>query len=118
FSTSVILISATIIVYKQLHYIQTTELGYNKDQVLIIDDAYSLGNKIEAFKNEVLRMNSVSSGTISSFLPVTKSSRTDQTYSKEAVLDVNNGLQLQSWKVDYDYLETMGMQIVKGRNFS
>lgn len=118
FATSVILISATIIVYKQLHYIQTTELGYNKDQVLIIDDTYALGNKIEAFKNEVLGMNGVSSGTISSFLPVSKSSRTGQTYSKEAVLDVNSGIQLQSWKVDYDYLKTMGMDIVKGRGFS
>lgn len=118
FSTSVILISATIIVYKQLHYIQTTEIGYNKNQVLIIDDTYSLGNKIEAFKNEVLRMNGVSSGTISSFLPVSKSSRTNQTYSKETVLDANSGVQVQSWNIDYDYLKTMGMEIVKGRNFS
>src|SRR5690606_37169808 len=118
FSTSVILISATIIVYKQLHYIQTTEIGYNKDQVLIIDDTYSLGNKIEAFKNEVMRMNGVSSGTISSFLPVSKSPRTNQTYSKETVLDANSGVQVQSWNIDYDYLKTMGMEIVKGRNFS
>lgn len=118
FATSVILISATIIVYKQLHYIQTTELGYNKDQVLVIDDTHALGNKIEAFKNEVLRINGVSSGTVSSFLPVSKSSRTDQTYSKESVLNASNGVQLQSWKVDYDYLKTMGMEIVKGRGFS
>lgn len=118
FSTSVILISATIIVYKQLHYIQTTELGYNKDQVLIINDAHALNTKVEAFKNEALGMNGVSSGTISSFLPVSQSPRHSSTYSTKSVMDANSSIQLQSWQIDYDYLKTMGMEIVKGRNFS
>src|SRR5690606_20189483 len=52
FATSVILISATIIVYKQLHYIQNTKLGFNKDQVLVINDTYALNGKVKAFKNE------------------------------------------------------------------
>ena len=118
FATSVILISATIIVYKQLHYIQNTKLGFNKDQVLVINDTYALNGKVKAFKNEVLAMNGVISGTISSFLPVSSSSRSDNTYSKDAVMDVDNAIDMQTWAVDYDYLKTMGMEIVKGRNFS
>ena len=118
FATSVILISATIIVYKQLHYIQTAKLGFNRDQVLIINDTYALNNKVKTFKNEVLAMNGVSSGTISSFLPVSNSSRSDNTYSKGAVMNADNAIEMQTWEVDYDYLKTMGMEIVKGRNFS
>lgn len=118
FATSIMLIIGTFIVYNQLKYIQTTKLGFNKDQVLIVDRAYALGNKLQAFKNEVLNMPGVSSGTISSYLPVTNSSRSDNTFFKEAVPDTKNGIDMQSWRVDYDYIRTMGMEIVQGRNFS
>lgn len=118
FATSVMLIIATIIVYNQLHFIQTTKLGFNKDQVLVIDRVYALNNNVEVFKNEVLGMPGVTSGTISSFLPVSNSSRSDNTYSKEAVMDTKNAIDMQTWRIDYDYIKTMGMEIVKGRNFS
>ena len=118
FATSIMLIIGTFIVYNQLKYIQTTKLGFNKDQVLIVDRAYALGNNLQAFKNEVLSMQGVSSGTISSYLPVTNSSRSDNTFFKEAVPDTKNGIDMQSWRVDYDYVRTMGMEIVQGRNFS
>lgn len=118
FATSVMLIIGTIIVYSQLHYIQTTKLGFSKDQVLVINDAYALNNNVQAFKNEVLAMKGVSSGTVSSYLPVTSSSRSDNTYSKEAVMDIKSGIDMQTWRIDYDYIKTMGMEIVRGRNFS
>ncbi|MFM9908975.1 MAG: ABC transporter permease, partial [Chitinophagaceae bacterium] len=118
FATSIILIIATTIVYNQLQYIQTKKLGFNKDQVLIIDRAYALNNNVQVFKNEVLAMQGVTSGTICSYLPVANSSRSDNTYSKEAVMDTKNAIDMQTWRVDYDYIKTMGMEIVKGRNFS
>jgi putative ABC transport system permease protein len=118
FATSIMLIVGTIIVYSQLQYIQTKKLGYDKEQVLIIDRAYALNKNVEAFKNDVLAMQGVNSGTISSYLPVTNSSRSDNTYSKEAVMDTKNGIDMQTWRVDYDYIKTMGMEMVKGRNFS
>jgi putative ABC transport system permease protein len=117
FFTSIVLIIGTVVIYKQLNYIQTTNLGFNKDQVLIINGAGALGNNDEAFKNEVLNMPGVKSATISGFLPVS-SSRSDNSYSKDAVMDSKNALSMQSWWVDYDYVNTLGMQIVKGRNFS
>lgn len=118
FATSIMLIIGTIIVYSQLNYIQNKKLGFNKDQVLIIDGAYALGNNVQAFKNEVLAMQGVASGTISSFLPVTNSARSDNSFSKEAVMNTENGIDMQTWRIDYDYIKTMGMEIVKGRNFS
>ncbi|GAB2842407.1 ADOP family protein [Ferruginibacter profundus] len=118
FATSIMLIICTIVVYKQLDYIQNKKLGFNKDQVLIIDGAYALDKNVQAFKNDVLAMQGVSSGTLSSYLPVTNSSRSDNTYSKEAVMDTKNGIDMQTWRIDYDYIKTMGMEIVQGRNFS
>ncbi|MGG9964115.1 ABC transporter permease [Ferruginibacter sp. SUN106] len=118
FATSIMLIICTIVVYKQLDYIQNKKLGFNKDQVLIINDAYALDKNVQAFKNDVLAMQGVGSGTISSFLPVSSSSRNDNTYSKEAVMDTKNSIDMQTWRIDYDYIKTMGMEIVQGRNFS
>ncbi len=118
FATSIILIIGTIVVYKQLHYIQTKDIGFNKNQVLVIDGTGNLGNNVQAFKNEVLNMPGVISGTLSSFLPVTNSSRSDNTWSKDAVSSTTNSLDMQNWKIDYDYIKTMGMKIKEGRDFS
>jgi len=118
FATSIILIIGTIVIYLQLNYIRNKNLGFNKDQVLVVNDAYALNDKINAFKNDVLQMPGVVSGTISGFLPVTNSSRNDNSYSKEAVMDAKTGFNMQSWNIDYDYIKTMGMEIIKGRNFS
>jgi len=118
FAISIILIVGTIVVYKQLNYIQTKNLGYNKDQVLVINGISSLNNNVDAFKNEVLQMPGIVSGTLTGFLPVSNSYRNDNTYSKDAVMDAKNGLDMQNWRVDYDYIKTLGIQIIKGRNFS
>ena len=118
FATSIILIVGTIVIYKQLQYIQTRDLGFKKDQILIINGADALQQNIKAFKNSVLAMTGVISGTLSGYLPVSNSSRSDNSYSKDAVMDTKNGIDMQTWRIDEDYIRTMGMDITKGRNFS
>lgn len=118
FFISILLIIGTIVVYNQLQYIQTKKLGFDKDQVLIINGTGALGNNVTAFKNEVLNMPGVVSGTLSGYLPVSASARNDNSYSKEAVMDAKNGFNMQTWRIDYDYLKTLGIEIINGRNFS
>ncbi|MFT4152881.1 ABC transporter permease [Parafilimonas sp.] len=117
FATSIFLIIGTIIIYKQLHFIQTKDIGFNKDQVLIVNDAYSLGDNTKVFKDEILKLSGVQSATISSYLPVSNSSRNDNSWFSTPITDINNGIQMQDWTVDEDYVPTMGMQIIQGRNF-
>lgn len=118
FWISIILIIGTIVIYKQLDYIQTKNLGFNKGQVLIIDNLYELQNNTEAFRNAMLQQPGVASATISSYLPVSNSSHSDQTFSKEAVMDAKNGFNMQTWTVDEDYFKTLGIELKSGRNFS
>ncbi len=118
FATTIILIIGTLVVFSQLRYIQNKKIGYDKTQVLIINDAYALNKNARVFKEAVLALPGVTNGTMSSFLPVSNSSRSDNTYSKEAVMTMESGIDMQSWEVDYDYLETMGMELASGRNFS
>ncbi|MEP6712337.1 MAG: ABC transporter permease [Ferruginibacter sp.] len=118
FATSIMLIIGTIIVYRQLNFIQTKKLGFSKDQVLVVNNTYVLGKNATVFKNEISKLAGVSSATFASFLPVANSSRNDNTYSKEAVMDPRNSLSTQTWRIDYDYIKTLGMEMLTGRNFS
>ncbi len=118
FATSIFLMVATIVVYRQLNFIQNKELGYHKDQVLVVNNTNALGKSAAAFKEEVSGFAGVSSATFAGYLPVSNSSRSDYAFSKEAVMDTKNSLSTQVWGIDFDYINTLDMEILKGRNFS
>jgi putative ABC transport system permease protein len=118
FTASIILIIGTIVVYRQLHFIQTRDLGFNKEQVLIINAADALGNNAGPFKKQVMQLSGVKSGTLSAYLPVSNSSRNAYNVFKDPVAAAANSFNAQFWGIDYDYLETMGIKLLKGRNFS
>lgn len=118
FFTTILLITGTIVIYKQLNYIQSTKIGFNKDQILVIDIPSMGTSTAESFKAEVSKLSSVKSASFAGFLPVSNSARNDNTWSTEAVMNEKNGFNMQNWRIDYDYIPTLGMEIIKGRNFS
>jgi len=119
FLISIILIIGTLAVNRQLNFIQQKKIGFNKDQVIIIKDAYGLGDQLQVFKDEALKDSKIVSGTISGFLPVAGTSRSDNTFWPEGVQPTQENLiSLQSWRVDHDYVQTLGMNITDGRDFS
>lgn len=118
FVTSIVLIISTVIMYQQLQYIQTKNLGYSKEQVLIINNTGALNNQAGAFKNEVLQLPGVTHGSFSSFFPVTDADHSDNVYFKNASLSATEGFKMENWIIDGSYISTMGMQIIAGRNFT
>ena len=118
FTVSIILIIGTIAIYNQLNFIQHQRIGFNKDQVISLNDTQVLGKQSEPFKNEILKNPDFISGTISGFLPVENSSRSSTTFWKKGERTPDNSVMMQYWRVDYDYIKTLGMKIVKGRDFS
>ncbi|RXK62697.1 FtsX-like permease family protein [Lacibacter luteus] len=118
FFTSIVLIIGTIVVFRQLNYIQNAKIGFNKDQLLIVNGTWALNTKADAFRNEVGKMSGVKASSFAGYLPVSNSSRNDNTFSTEAVMNEKNGFNMQVWNVDYDYIPVMGMEVLKGRNFS
>ncbi|MEO1033486.1 MAG: ABC transporter permease [Bacteroidota bacterium] len=118
FATSIILIVGTIVIYNQIEHMQSANLGFNKDQVLIVNNSGIPSPMRESLKNEIQQFKDVKSASFAGFLPVSSSSRSDTTFSTDAVMTQDNGFNMQFWNIDYDYLETIGMQIIKGRNFS
>lgn len=118
FATSIILIFGTIIIYRQLNFIQTKKLGFNKDQVLLVQGTADLGTNTDAFRNEVAKFSGVKGSSFAGYLPISNSSRNDNSFCRSAVMDTRDAFNMQTWNVDYDYLKTLGMEIVKGRFFS
>lgn len=118
FTTSIVLIIGTLVVYRQLNYMHNRDLGFDKQQVLIVDGTDVLGNQIQSFKREILRLPEVKDGTITSYLPVSHAGRNVNNVFKGPVENTENAFNTQWWCVDYDYLQTMGMTLVKGRNYS
>lgn len=118
FFTSIVLIIGTIVVFRQLNYIQDKKIGFNKDQVLVINGTNALNNSQDAFKNEISKMSGVKAASFAGYLPVSNSARNDNTFSTEAVMTEKNGFNMQMWNIDYNYIPTMGMEMSKGRNFS
>lgn len=117
FMMSVLLIIGTIVVYRQMRYIQTKNLGFNRQQVLVVNGADGLGKQAETFRQAVLQLPGVANGTVSGFLP-TPSDRSSTVFFPEGQIEQQKGVNMQNWGIDYDYLKTMGMQVVQGRGFS
>jgi len=121
FVISILLIIGAIAVNNQLHYIQNKKIGFNKDQVIIIHDGYALRPNVQAFKNEVLKLNIAKSVTVSGFYPIENvdSWRSSRSFWKDGNQPIpENLVNLQSWWTDADYVKTLGMKIKLGRDFS
>jgi len=118
FTTSIILIISTLVIYNQTHYILNKKIGFNKDQVLLIQGTNTLENKTLSFKNELLKSAAIKNVSISDYLPVSGTKRDGNTFYKEGKTKEDIGVGSQKWRVDYDYMKTMGMKIIQGRNFS
>jgi len=120
FAVSIILIISTIAVFYQLSFIQNKKIGFNKDQVILVEDVYALGDQRQTYKNEILNNSMIVSATFSGYLPVSGTWRSDNPWWAEGKdpQQQENLVSLQNWAVDIDYIRTLGMNIMEGRDFS
>ena len=120
FTASIMLIIGTMVIYNQMHYILNQKIGFDKDQVVIIQGTNSLGDKnVKSFKNELQKLASVKSASISDYLPIKAGSKRNGdgfTIAGREKLDTH--VQGQLWQIDDTYLKTLGIKLVEGRNFS
>lgn len=116
FFISVALIIGTIIVYQQMKFMQNKDLGYNKDQLLIIPNSYVLGKNEQVFKQQMLQDQGIENATMSWYKPAGPSNYNNAlAYPQGDDHLIVNGV---DYHVDEEYIPTMGMQIINGRNFS
>lgn len=117
FSVSIIMIIGTAIVFDQLSYIQNKNLGYSKDHVIMLHDPWMMGDKAESFRNEATQHSDVLQGTMSSFLPVNTNDN-NNLWFPGANPTKDESYVFHEYRVDHDYMETLNIEMVEGRNFS
>jgi putative ABC transport system permease protein len=117
FAISIFLIIGTLVIYNQLKYIQSKDLGYNRDHVLIVQNLWRIGNNAKTFKQQVKEISGVQNATLTGALP-TMDYGNSTTYFKDPVLDQKRAILTQEWSVDEDYINTLKIKMIAGRNFS
>jgi putative ABC transport system permease protein len=112
FAVSVFLIIATLVIYSQLNYVKSKDIGFNRDQVLMVKNVSVLEEQGKLLKQQIKQLPGVVNATLGSFVP-------SGTRRWRNFISTNDGVfQTEFWPVDADYIPTMGMHLSKGRNFS
>ena len=117
FVISIVLIFGTVVIYNQLNYIHNKDVGFNRSQVITINHANELGEQAVSFKNELQQISGVQNATMSGYLPVNYN-RNSNTYFTSPALDPGTAINIQAWTVDENYIPTLELKILQGRNFS
>lgn len=117
FAASIALIVGTVVIYSQTKYILSRPLGYDKGQVVLLRGTHTLGTQIGDLKKALLQLPRVEHASISSFIPIADGSRNGQLFWKAGRMNIDPSVGGQLWDVDTDYIATLGMQLVAGRNF-
>ncbi len=114
FAVSILLIVGTMIMYRQIKYMLNKDVGFKKEQLIVINRAEALGTKMKSFKETVKNIPGVVN--ISSSTAIPGRTNNNNGYMMEGRKD-ETFLMATSW-VDYDFLATYGMTLVSGRSFN
>lgn len=118
FTTSIVLIIGTMVIYRQMNFILNKKIGYEKEQVLLLQGTNTLGNQIVSFANELRALPQVEEVTTGDYLPVRGSKRNGNGFWNEGKRNIDPSVSSQFWRIDETYLHTLGINLVEGRNFN
>jgi len=116
FTIAITLIICTLSISNQLNFMRNKNLGFRKDQIVVVSvNGGDVRKDIAPFKQALLKNSNITSVAGSLMLPSSIGMYNNVTW--EGAAD-NESIPLIFNRVDYDFLETYGIELVKGRNFS
>jgi ABC-type antimicrobial peptide transport system permease subunit len=116
FSLSVILIVSVLVIYKQIEFVQTKNLGYKKDNLIRVPIEGKLEASLETFLTEVRQVPGVINASSMGHSLLGRNNNTsglewEGKNPKDEIL-------FENVRVNYDMIETLGVEFVGGRSFS
>jgi putative ABC transport system permease protein len=113
FIVSILLIIGTMVMYSQIRFMINKDVGFNKENLIVIDRINEIGTKVKSFKDAIKQINGVVNAASSTSVP----NRVNNTngYGIEGRQD-ESFLIVSNW-IDNDYLETYGIKMAEGRAF-
>jgi ABC-type antimicrobial peptide transport system permease subunit len=116
FSVTIILLLGTGVIYKQFQYFMEKDLGYTKDLLMYMPVRGEIFKNYNGFKNELIQHQNIKNLTYSSDIP---------TYTVHSFggfdwdgKNPDDDVILHSFSVGTDYVETLGLELLEGRDFS
>ena len=116
FALSILLIIATLVVSRQMAYVQSKHLGYDREHLLYLPLEGELAGKYSRFKQQVAQMSGIVGVDRTAQLPYNMSHSTLEVDWEGK--DPNTALVFTPSRVGFDYVTVMGLRVVAGRNFS
>lgn len=114
FAVSVFLIIFTLIIFKQMNYLQDKDLGYDKDQIVVLPIKGNMMDSFESIKDAILKVDGINSVTASYETPeFVEWSDGINAVDKNGEHDIS----VSAMPVDLDFTKTMGIELVAGRDF-
>lgn len=115
FMLSIILIVGTILLRKQFHFLMDLDLGYDKENIVVLPISDDVRPKFKLLKDVFLQNPEITHVSAAARLPFQWESEVqaipEDMHTREAWM-------MNGYAVDYDFVETLGIQIVEGRSFN
>jgi putative ABC transport system permease protein len=118
FTISIMLLIGTLVIQKQMNFILNKKIGFDKEQVLLIQGTGTLGSQVVAFADALREAPQVVEVSTGDYLPVRGSKRNGNGFWNEGRKSIDPAVSSQFWRVDQFYLNTLGIKLVEGRNFN
>jgi putative ABC transport system permease protein len=115
FTISIGLIVGTLVVSRQLKFVQSWNLGFDKEHLLVVDNTWLFGNKSEAFRDRMLNTRGVTGGAFTQNLP--GNDINSAVYRPEGG-DRSNLMMFRQLWADADFLSFLGVKLKDGRHLS
>lgn len=115
FGLSTLLIIGTLVIFRQLQFMSKKDLGFQQDNVLVIDNMGLLDKKVNAFKESLNNYPGVISTSLVNRLPAATNSFSIASISSQYI---DEPLKLNRFQGDFDYPSTLGFQLVSGRFYN
>ena len=118
FTISTIMIVGTIVVLKQLQFFRNTDLGFNKENVLVISSTNRLGESQESYRQTITQIPGVVNAGITTSIPSRSAFGDSYVPESEETQGAANEINLNSFMVDESFVPTLSIRVLNGRNFS
>jgi putative ABC transport system permease protein len=119
FSISIALIAATLIILRQMNFIRTRNMGFNRDLIYVVRfKGQDINTHLPAIKNSLLQKPAVTGASYSWYLPTDIVPRMGATVEEGTLPESQDKFSSYYCVADQDFLNVYGMTLLLGRNFS
>ncbi|MEQ9120154.1 ABC transporter permease [Fulvivirga sp.] len=116
FAMSVLLIVSVMVIYQQIQYVQSKNLGYDNDNIVMFGVEGKVESNLETFLNELKNVSGVVNASSIGHSLIGRNNNTSGL--KWEGKNEEDNILFENMRVNYDLIETMGMEIKEGRSFS